>query len=129
MRTPSIQTMNPEVFLFTSLFTDKYYFMEAVRKEYDFNLKKGFPSTNLVYDTNDKRIYTYKVYNDDFTTQDEVNLKSRPLGGDILSWQTLEAYKLIEAYEKGELKGRLKEITATLNEDSNPVIMLLKSKQ
>lgn len=129
VRTPSIQTMNPEVFLFTSLFTDKYYFMEAVRKEYDFNLKKGFPSTNLVYDTNDKRIYTYKVYNDDFTTQDEVNLKSRPLGGDILSWQTLEAYKLIEAYEKGELKGRLKEIAATLNEDSNPVIMLLKSKQ
>lgn len=128
VRTPSIHAMNPEVFLFTSLFTDKYYFIEAVRKEYDFNLKKGFPSTNLVYDTNDKQIYTYKVYNDDFTTQDEVNLKSRPLGGDILSWQTLEAYKLIEAYEKGELKGRLKEIASTLEEDSNPVIMLLKSK-
>lgn len=129
VRTPSVHAMNPEVFLFTSLFTDKYYFMEAVRKEYDFTQKKGFPSTNLVYDTNDQRIYTYKVYNADFTTQDEVNLKSRPLSGDILSWQTLEAYKLIEAYENGELKGRLKEIASTLKEDSNPVIMLLKLKQ
>lgn len=128
VRTPSIHAMNPEVFLFTSLFTDKYYFIEAVKKEYDFNQKKGFPSTNLVYDTSDQCIYTYKVFNDDFTTRDEVNLKSRPLSGDIQSCQTLEAYKLIEAYEKGELKGRLKEIASTLEEDSNPVIMLLKSK-
>lgn len=29
----------------------------------------------------------------------------------------LDAYNLIEAYEKGELKGRLKEIAAELDED------------
>ena len=30
--------------------------------------------------------------------------------------------------EKGKLKGRLKEIASTLNEEDNPVIMLMKQK-
>jgi hypothetical protein len=41
----------------------------------------------------------------------------------------LEADELIEAYEKGQLKGKLKEIAAGLDEDSNPVIMLAKYKK
>ncbi|MCD7914873.1 MAG: hypothetical protein LUG96_06185 [Tannerellaceae bacterium] len=41
----------------------------------------------------------------------------------------LGAYNLIEAYEKGELKGRLKEIAAELDEESNPVIMVAKHKK
>jgi hypothetical protein len=41
----------------------------------------------------------------------------------------LEAPDLIEAYEKGELKGRLKEIAATLDEESNAVIMLAKYRK
>lgn len=32
-RTPSIQSMNPEVILLPSLFTDRYYFMERNRKD------------------------------------------------------------------------------------------------
>ncbi|MCD7975777.1 MAG: hypothetical protein LUG51_00975 [Tannerellaceae bacterium] len=41
----------------------------------------------------------------------------------------LDAYNLIEAYEKGELKGRLKEIAAELDEDSNPVLLLAKYRK
>ena len=36
---------------------------------------------------------------------------------------------LVEAYEKGQLKGKLKEIAANLDEESNPVVMLLKKKK
>jgi hypothetical protein len=43
--------------------------------------------------------------------------------------QKLEAHELIELNRKGELKGRLKELALTLNEDDNPVIMLVKQKQ
>ena len=43
--------------------------------------------------------------------------------------QKLEAYELVEAYEKGKLKGKLKEIAAGLNEESNPVLMLIKYKK
>jgi len=41
----------------------------------------------------------------------------------------LKAHELVEAYEKGQLKGKLKEIAATLDEESNPVIMLAKYKK
>ncbi|MDH6358178.1 hypothetical protein M2135_003185, partial [Parabacteroides sp. PF5-9] len=35
----------------------------------------------------------------------------------------------LDAYEKGQLKGKLKEIAAGLHEESNPVIMLAKYKK
>ncbi|MDR2118161.1 MAG: 6-bladed beta-propeller, partial [Tannerellaceae bacterium] len=44
-------------------------------------------------------------------------------------WQSLEAPDLTEALEQGRLKGRLKEIASTLNEESNPVILPAKQKQ
>ena len=55
-------------------------------------------------------------------------MNTRPLGNKIATWQNLEAYKLVDAYKKGQLKGKLKEIAATLDEESNPVIMLIKYK-
>ncbi|MGL5563912.1 MAG: 6-bladed beta-propeller, partial [Tannerellaceae bacterium] len=42
--------------------------------------------------------------------------------------QSLQAHQLVEAYEKGELKGKLNEIAAQLEEESNPVIILAKHK-
>ncbi|MDR2146266.1 MAG: 6-bladed beta-propeller, partial [Tannerella sp.] len=40
-----------------------------------------------------------------------------------------EPSQLVESYEKGELQGKLKEVAATLKEDDNFVIMLIKHKQ
>jgi len=37
--------------------------------------------------------------------------------------------QLVEAHKKGLLKGKLKEIAATLDEEDNPVIMLVKHKK
>ena len=42
---------------------------------------------------------------------------------------SINAFNLRMDYEKGKLKGKLKEIAATLEEDSNPVIMLVKAKK
>lgn len=38
------------------------------------------------------------------------------------------AGQLLEAYKEGKVSGKLKEITATLNEEDNGVLMLLKFK-
>ena len=43
--------------------------------------------------------------------------------------QRLEAPDLIEANENGELKGKPKEIASTLDEESNPVLMLARYKK
>jgi len=123
VRTPSIQTMNPEYYLLLSLLTDRYYFMEVVEKTMDFS------ATDLLYDKQEKALFRYKVYNGDYAYEKEAYLKSRPLNGEIPSRQFLEAEELVQDYEKGRLKGRLKEIAAKLDPEDNPVIMLIKHKK
>jgi hypothetical protein len=131
VRTPSVQSMTPKVFLFPSLFTDRYYFMDAVKIELDLSKDEWFPTTRLMYDKQEKALFGYTVYNADYTDKRPVNIdKSVPvINEEIAAWQSLEVDKLMEDYEKGKLKGRLKEIAANLDEESNPVIMLIKHKK
>ena len=127
-RTPSIQSMNPEIFLFPQVFTEQYYFMRTVKKEWKSpNDADRFPTTNLLYDRQEQKIYECVVYNDDFSTPQKVDMSQQRRIDGISFWIRYEAYELVEAYEKGELKGRLKEIAAELGEEDNPVIMLVKS--
>ena len=91
--------------------------------------KRLFPFSNIVYDRQEKALFSYKVYNSDYTDEEEAFLKSVPLNREIPSCQYLEAYKLVEDYEGGRLKGRLKEIASKLGEEDNPVIMLIKHKK
>ena len=44
-------------------------------------------------------------------------------------WAALEAFDLRKEYEKGKLKGKLKDVAAKLGEDDNRVIMLVKPKK
>ncbi|MCD7916224.1 MAG: 6-bladed beta-propeller [Tannerellaceae bacterium] len=129
VRTPSIHFMESEVFLFLNIATDRYYFMQTMKKEFDFEKRKGFPLTNLVYDKEAKSIFKYTVYNDDFSGKKQVYLSSRPGTHEIATWQSLDAPNLVETYENGQLKGKLKEMAAKLDEESNPVIMLVMHKK
>lgn len=127
VRTPSVHTMTPEVFLFPGVLTDRYYFMQTVKKECDFEKNEGMPTTNLMYDRQEKKIYKYTVDNNDFSERTE-DMSSRSINNEIAFYATLETHALLEANEKGKLKGKLKEIAAKLNEEDNPVIMLVKHK-
>ena len=129
VRTPSIQSMNPEVFLFPRMLTDRYYFLETIKKEYDFKPDSEFPSKELVYDVQDKEVYEYVVFNEDFTKKREVDLKRPASNSEIAYWQTFNAYELVELYEKGGLKGKLKDVAAKLNVEDNPVNMIVKHKK
>jgi len=123
VRTPSVQSMNPEVFLFPRILTDRYYLMESVKKESEFSM------INLVYDRQEKTIYEYTLHNDDYSNKKTVDMIQKNTNDGIIFWQKIEADDLVESYEKGELKGRLKEIAAEVEEESNPVIMLVKYKE
>lgn len=128
-RVPSIQSMNPEVFVFPSVVTDSYCFMQVVKKEYSFSTGKGFPGTYLVYDRQEKSFFRYTVHNNDYTYENSVNMVISPENNEIAFYHKIDPYGLVDSYKKGELKGKLKDIAATLDEDSNPVIMLIKHKK
>lgn len=95
----------------------------------DLEKMEGFPTADLAYDRQEKAIFRYAVYNDDFTSRQQVTLSTRPVNNEIAITQSLEALDLVKAYEKGELKGELREIAAKLDFESNPVIMLIKHKE
>lgn len=136
VRTPSIQSMETEVYLFPGVITDRYYFMQSVKREYDFAIDRGFPVTDLLYDKQENATFECVVYNDDFVDKKPMSLVYEiPVPPVILNTNEtafmtrLEAPELVEAYEAGKLKGRLKEIAAGLNEESNPVILVAKYKK
>jgi len=129
-RTPSVQSMDPEVFLVLRLVSDPYYFMETIKKTYDFESQSGFPKTYFMYDTKEKAFFGYIMYNGDFSYKEEVYMVAlSPVNHEIESWQRLEAFKLAGDYKRGQLKGKLNDISAALDEESNPVIMLVKHKK
>ncbi|MBC8601742.1 6-bladed beta-propeller [Parabacteroides acidifaciens] len=121
VRTPSIQSMNPEGFLFPLMLTERYCFLAI--------FIKGSGYQDVMYDKYENTCFQYQVYNKDYTKNEEVSFKSKPLNREIPSCQSLDASKLVNDYQKGWLKGRLKEIASTMKEDDNPVIMLIKYKQ
>lgn len=128
VRTPSVQTMSPEVFLFPGVLTDDYYFMQSVTKEYDFDKNEGMPSTPLVYDVAEQKIYKYTVHNADYEDREE-NLSKQNVSNKLAFYQALPADELIEAQENGKLKGKLSDIAAHLDIEDNPVVMIVKPKE
>ena len=131
VRTPSVQSMNPEIILILRLISERYYFMETISNEYSFDTRKGFPRIYFMYDKKEKTFRGCTVYNGDFLVKTEVGMDDfRTVNQDIGFYCILQAYQLVEFYKKSELKdGRLKEIAATLDEEDNPVIMLVKHKK
>lgn len=129
-RTPSIQSMKPAVFLLPCIFTDRYHFMETITMEANLLRNEGFPKTQLVYDKKENSLFEYTMLNNDFPEKGPVNFTMQETtNSEIAFWQKMEPHELIEAYAKGQLKGKLKDIAAELQEDSNPVIMLVKYRK
>ena len=130
VRTPSIHGMDPQVFLYPTILTDRYYFLRAQKKEFDLETMKGFPTQMLLYDTQEKRLVEYTLTNADMEGGPDINLYSvMPMGKEVLACLTLQAPDLVEAREAGKLKGELQRVANRLDEESNPVIALLKEKR
>lgn len=129
VRTPPVHTMNPESFLILKLVSDRYYFMESVKNVYDFSKEEGFPRTYFVYDTQEKDFFRYIIYNGDYSYKKEFYMSMlTPINSKGELWATINAFELCKDYEKGKLKGKLKEVAATLGEDDNRVVMLVKHR-
>ena len=129
VRTPSIQTMKPEVFLYMGIYTDRYYFMETVKNVFNFEKGNGFYADVLMYDKEEKSIFQVAVYNDDYAEKRPVVMTAKSINCEIEAVTSLDASRLVEIYKKDQLKdGKLKEIVSRLDEEDNPVIMLVKQK-
>ena len=86
VRTPSIHGMDPQVFLYPTILTDRYYFLRAQKKEFDLETMKGFPTQMLLYDTQEKRLVEYTLTNADMEGGPDIDLYSvMPKGKEVLA--------------------------------------------
>jgi hypothetical protein len=136
VKTPSGQSMSRETFLFPGILTDRYYFMIALKEIDGAESPWSIPNhpvmatTNLVYDKQARMIFEPTVYNGDFSDKRPVSMFQKTAdNSEIAFWHKIEAYELIDDFKKGVLNGRLKEIAAQLDEEDNPIIMLIKYKK
>ena len=137
VKTPSSQSMRQESFLFPSILTERYYFMIVLKEDaVDESPWPMIPNhivmttTNLLYDKQERNIFVSSVNNSDFSDKRPINMFQKTTdNSEIAFWNKIEADELVAAYKKGELKGKLKEVAAELEEESNPVIMLVKYKK
>lgn len=130
VRTPSAHTMEPEVFLYMGICTDRYCFLQTVKNVFNFEKGNGFYTDQLMYDKEKKAIYQVDVYNDDYAEKRTVGVTARSINREIEDVTSLNASQLVEINKKGLLKdGKLKEIVSKLDEESNPVLMIKKQKK
>jgi len=129
VRTPSIQSTNPEIFVLPGIFTDDYYFFRIYTKDYNFDTQRGSDEIQLMYNKEARKIFEYVIFNNDYSDRRRISMSRRTLNDEIAFWQSIEADILLEDYENGVLNGKLKEIAAGLKEEDNPVIMLVKHKR
>ena len=129
-KTPPVHTLDPEFYLILKLVSDRYYFMESIKNVYDLRKEEGFHKTYFVYDTQEKDFFSYIIYNGDYSYKKELYMVMfTPINTKGELWATIDAFELCRDYEKGKLKGKLKDIAAKLGEDDNRVIMLVKPKK
>ncbi|WP_289006042.1 6-bladed beta-propeller [uncultured Parabacteroides sp.] len=130
VRTLSAHTMQPEVFLYMGISTDRYHFMQTLKNVFNFEKGNGFYTDELAYDREEKAMFQVTVCNDDYAEKRTVAMTAKSINREIENATSLNASRLVEIYKKGQLKdGKLKEIVSKLDEEDNPVIMLVKQKK
>jgi len=130
IREPSVFKTSPSIFLDVFMKTDRYVFFLKTIFDNDSAKPRGLIDIkDLVLDMKTNEVTSLKFYNADFPKRNLENQSLVPNEiGKNMGARTFEAFELIEAYKKGELNGPLKEIASTLNEDDNPVLMILRFK-
>lgn len=125
VRTPPIHSMRTKTFMSPILVTEDFFFLFSL----DENIRSG---ERLVYSVQENAAFRFSLYNGDFLPAREVTMQFHSAfrhNREIAFIENIEAYQLLDAYENGELSGRLKEIASQLHDDSNPVIMLIKHRK
>ena len=131
-RVPSIHQMETPIFFFPGIDTPHYYMAYTIKKEWDFKANKGYPSQEYIFDKNLSKIFELEaIINKDYIKGGETNLfglnrAEVPAGHCI---KTIKAEKLYQDYKEGNLRGKLKEIAVNIQEDDNPILMIVKFKR
>lgn len=128
-RTPAISSMSVPAFLQYGIETGKYMFLTRILVD-ETNERDMFPETNWVYNKENGDINEYDIRNDDYSDA-KIVLNSHLVNCDVQSGYGVSRFnagELVDAYQKGNLSGKLKDLASSLEEEDNDVLILYKFK-
>ena len=120
VRTPRVKETEPNKILRFDNETDDWMFLSGIEMAYDFSKNEGLHQTNYGVEKASGGIYELKFIHPDY--------EGKEYSPTALNARYYPADELLTALEEGKLKGKLKEIASTLDEEDNGVVMLLKRK-
>ena len=128
-RTPSVTLDDLDgYFMDLKGVSSQYYFLHFLARQASMDshfVMVDEKSRNAVYDRKEGKVYHPKFTNKDYPSMEKIHLNFCEEENACAIVQ-LEAFKLIEALEAGELGGELKTIAESLKEEDNPVLMVVK---
>ena len=128
-RKPSVHASEPRK-VWTTLFTsDKYLFFEIITL--DFNKSEGGRNPVFIYEFKTGEVYETSISNTEHVKRDWSPHWS-PHGSAAttknMTADLMDVSRLKDADRNNRLKGEFKKLVATLDEDDNPIIMIVKFK-
>ncbi|MEG1380533.1 MAG: 6-bladed beta-propeller [Bacteroidales bacterium] len=131
VRTPSVRATDPPVILSPFIYTDSLFCFEMMPYYYNpANPTEAYDkSRDLICDRRTGKIEEIEFYNSDFSTKSR-NMRMGSIKSIVknycISWYSSE--RLIDQYNAGLLKGKLKEVASKLLIEDNDVLILCKFK-
>jgi hypothetical protein len=135
VRTPSVHASEPRTVWSSKLTTDQFILLSILTLDFEAmkqmsqNLNQGggsLPSTDFMYEFATGEMSEVSFVNDDFPSgrawsPTEADIPQKNMAVSMIQMVTLQ-----DALEEKKLKGDLEKLVASLDEDDNPVVMIVK---
>jgi hypothetical protein len=120
VRKPSVHSTDPHLICTSEFITDKYIFLYITTLDYaSIQKEKAPPATTLMYEFETGKITTVEHIH----FGNDLKILQKNMDAHLLDVTVLK-----NAYENNKLKGELKQLVATLGDEDNPVVMIMKYK-
>ena len=126
VRKPPMQSTNPKILLSNFLVTDKFILLGVHGMDYE-AIKNGrsIEQKQLMYDFSTGEINEYRFKNKDITSSTNVMIRDA-ITPENIGITMYDASFLFDLDTKGEIRGDLKALLKTLDEEDNPVLVKIK---
>ena len=127
VRKPSVYSSSPFKTVLTSLLkTDKFIFLWRIAFDIAAILNNQNIYTSLMYEIETGRTYHVSFINDDFPSWTWIPSADNLEIGKNMTADLIDTALLKDAHDERKLRGELEKLVETLDEEDNPVLMIVK---
>jgi hypothetical protein len=129
VRKPSVHSSEIKTVLTSLLATNKFIFLWKIAFDIAAIQNNQNIYTSLMYEVKTGMTSRVLFINEDFPSQPFTIMVNNLDIAKNMTANLIDAVVLKEAYEERKLKGELEKLTETLDEEDNPVLMIIKFRQ